>query len=64
MLERPINGGRAGGIVRHKDNTLKIPFFDHSVQIALLILGGVWIVSRFVRASPPEKIKCDNAAMR
>lgn len=43
--------------MRHKDNLSKFPLLDHSLQIPFLILGGIWIVSRLIRSSPPKKIK-------
>ncbi len=50
--------------MRHKDHLSKFPLLDHSVQIPLLILSGIWIIGRFIGSSPPKKIKGHYAPRR
>jgi hypothetical protein len=33
----------------------------YSVQVGLLVRGGIWIVRRLIRCSAPEKIKSHNS---
>jgi hypothetical protein len=41
----------------NQHNLSKRQLLDHSVQIQLLIFGGIGLAMRLIRSSPPEKIK-------
>jgi len=50
--------------MRHKDSMVELQMADDRIKVSLLVLCCISISGRFVRRSPPEKIKSDNAARR
>src|SRR5215467_5116006 len=63
MIEGPVDGHRAGGIMGHQHDLLYLQGIKYCLQISLLLSGGVGIVRRFVRSSPAQKVEGDDLAI-
>src|SRR5438034_2911491 len=62
MLNRPVDPGRAGGVVHDEEDPIESETGDHGIEIALLVLERVVVPLRLVRVSPTEEVEHDDVA--
>src|SRR5512135_2415079 len=64
VVECPVNGGWARGVVRDEEDLLKPQLDDDGIQVTDLIGGGIRIAGWLIRTAPPKKIKENDSAWR
>src|SRR6476661_4010147 len=64
MVQCPVDGRWTRGVMRDEDDLPEPQLGDHGVEVTDLIVGGVRVAGRLIRAAPSEKIKSHDAAWR
>jgi hypothetical protein len=64
VVECPVNGRWARGVVRDEEDLLKPQLGDDGIQVADLISSGIRIAGWLIRIAPPKKIKENDSAWR
>jgi hypothetical protein len=57
MGKGPVNSRWTRGVVRYEDYLLNPQLGDDGIQVANLTGMGIRIAERFIRSTPPKKIK-------